>query len=273
MSQKNTEKAGNKPSDPEAQSKAEFAASEAQVMGNIDKFPVIANTTIVVSGSPRTGTSTMMRMLEAGGVPVLVSKKSKEATPQSPYGWYEVAFIGPVFFKSEPAWSNGKAIKLVAPYISWLPLDRDLKVIFMLRDMNEIVASLLAQQSFWEYSPEDCVRDARRYLERNNIDVHFVQYRDMLKYPKSTSIGIADFLGIDSLDIDAMVGIVDPKARYKFKKDLMGKDRETNVLTFDVNKYTEDGDVGVQDTKQVEQLILSKLSAGENVLTGEDELA
>ena len=43
---------------------------------------------IVVSGLPRSGTSMMMRMLEAGGVPSLTDAM-READEDNPTGYYE----------------------------------------------------------------------------------------------------------------------------------------------------------------------------------------
>lgn len=50
----------------------------------------MAGTTVIVSGLPRSGTSMMMRMLDAGGLPLLVDAERPPDT-DNPLGYYEFA--------------------------------------------------------------------------------------------------------------------------------------------------------------------------------------
>jgi len=186
---------------------------------------------IFVSGFARTGTTTMMRMLEAGGIPVLADKRStKDMGPHHPTGIYELHDAGQLLLEKPATWTEGKAIKLVAQYMDFLPLDRPLKVLFMVRDVNEIVASLLAMKVIWENDPITAINNARRLLRSWDVPFHDVHYHTLLKYPKSESARIADFLEMD-LDIDAMAAVVDPKSRRKAFKD-----RDPELVTYEVDR-------------------------------------
>src|ERR1700688_1603425 len=73
---------------------------------------------IVVSGLPRSGTSMMMNMLDSGGVLVLTDGVR---------AWVLLA--------------RGKAVKIVSFLLTWLPETCDYRVVFMERDLDEIIAS------------------------------------------------------------------------------------------------------------------------------------
>jgi len=97
---------------------------------------------ILVSGLPRSGTSLMMNMLQAGGVPIQTDNL-KKANPDNPAGYFEMERVKKIP-EGDTAWlskHHGKAIKIVSPLIPYLPDDLEYKVIFMQRDLDEILAS------------------------------------------------------------------------------------------------------------------------------------
>jgi len=185
---------------------------------------------IIVSGFPRTGTSTMMRMLHLGGVSVLAAKEKMVGSHEfDPYGDYELL---PHKLKRvkvwKPAHTSGKAVKIIAPYIpSACPLDRPVRVLFMLRDSTEIIASLLAMRIVWEWTPIDAVKYARNFIDHHKLPVKYIQYADMYKYPRSTASDVNDWLGFN-LDIDSMASAVDRNARTKVK----GKGGQKRLATY-----------------------------------------
>lgn len=173
--------------------------------------------TTVVSGYPRTGTSTMMRMLINGGLePVADERFLASQDPHDPYGAFEKENIAQAMTDLPPEETNGKAVKVVTPHITWMPLDRPLKVVFMLRDLTEVVASLVAMDVVWEDAPDESISNARRFIEHWCLPVHYVKYKEMVAYPRATALGVADFLELD-LDVDGMATAVDPDARGKGK--------------------------------------------------------
>lgn len=178
--------------------------------------------TVIVSGYPRTGTSMMMRMLAFGGVQPLANKDHIEKPVNQVgnlKGDYEFRNVLRKLQEGElgPEVTAGKVLKLVAPFIEFLPLDRPLKVIFMLRDMREVIASLLAMKTIWEHTPDEAVADARKYLTDLGVPVLYLDYHEVVKYPKTSSLRIQEFLDLD-LDVDRMVTALDPNSRGKKKE-------------------------------------------------------
>jgi hypothetical protein len=188
--------------------------------------------TVLVSGHPRTGTSTMMRMVKLGGMEVIAAEYTTEQDnyKYNPDGIFEIEQIKDNLPKLTPEQTAGKALKLIAPYIGLCPLDRPLKIIFMTRDLPAIVASLMVQNTVWEQPPWETIRNARRFIEYHDLPCLFVDYNDMVKWPRSTATVVADFLEMD-LDIDAMASVVDPNVRDRSKK--IGPKEWEGMITLD----------------------------------------
>lgn len=195
------------------------------------------NTTIFVSGYARTGTTTMMRMLAAAGVKVLASERStKRINVHHPDGVYEMDDVGAWLKQSKPKDTAGKALKLVAQYIHNMPLDRPACVLFMVRDVHEIVASLLAQKVVWEAEPVAALQAARAFLVQNDVPTLNVDYHEMRKYPNATAAKVAGFLedkaGRPGLDTAAMAKVIDPEAR---KKSYEVEGKREGLLSFNLD--------------------------------------
>ena len=95
----------------------------------------------IVSGLPRTGTSMMMRMLDAGGMEAL-SDNIRQADIDNPNGYYEFERVKKI--KEDASWlSNtvGKVFKMVSMLLFELPPSFQYKIIFMERDLDEMMAS------------------------------------------------------------------------------------------------------------------------------------
>lgn len=154
-----------------------------------------------------------MRVLKFAGFELISSEKNLKPVSQvDPHGIYELENLREL--ADHPAeWTANKVIKIVTPYIpKVLPLDRPLKVVFMLRDISEIVASLMVQRTIWEDDPWNSIQAGRRFLEARGIPTHFVHYSDVMKYPKTTVRGIADFLQVE-FDVEEAVKGVEGKPR------------------------------------------------------------
>jgi hypothetical protein len=97
---------------------------------------------VVVSGLPRSGTSMMMQMLEAGGLPILTDGE-RVADADNPRGYYEYAPAKRLM--TDRTWlpaADGKAVKIVAQLLPYLPpAPHRFRVIFMKRDLGEVLAS------------------------------------------------------------------------------------------------------------------------------------
>ncbi|HJW90978.1 MAG TPA: sulfotransferase [Anaerolineales bacterium] len=178
---------------------------------------------VIVSGLPRSGTSMMMKMLEAGGIPALTDNL-RSADDDNPKGYYEFERVKKLP-EGDHAWldeAQGKSVKVISALLEHLPPAYDYKVIFMLREMGEILASQ-RQMLIRTGKPTDTVSDGklaemyRKHLARveawlkaqPNISAHLVDYNQMLKDPRPTVQQIEEFLG-GQLDSERMMGVVDP---------------------------------------------------------------
>src|SRR5436309_14204442 len=104
---------------------------------------------IIVSGLPRSGTSLMMQMLENGGVPV-VTDHIRTADTDNPRGYYEFEQVKKI--KEDASWlpqTRGKAFKMVSQLLYDLPPGERYQIIFMERDLDEM---LLSQEKMLERS-------------------------------------------------------------------------------------------------------------------------
>ena len=72
---------------------------------------------VVVSGLPRSGTSMAMKMLEAGGLPI-VQDGVRSADEDNPKGYYELERVKDLALETDWSWltdSRGKGIKIISP--------------------------------------------------------------------------------------------------------------------------------------------------------------
>ena len=95
----------------------------------------------IVSGLPRSGTSLMMQMLAAGGMPIL-SDGERRADVDNPRGYLEWERIKQL--PKDPACiaeAEGKAVKVISQLLLSLPAQHEYRVIFMQRPLPEVMAS------------------------------------------------------------------------------------------------------------------------------------
>ena len=100
-----------------------------------------ADTVNIVSGLPRSGTSMMMKMLEAGGIEPLIDHIRK-ADIDNPKGYYEFERVKQI--KEDQEWLDdavGKVVKMVSMLLLDLPPGYNYKIVFTRREMKEILAS------------------------------------------------------------------------------------------------------------------------------------
>lgn len=178
-------------------------------------------TVTIVSGLPRSGTSMMMRMLEAGGMQVLTDNV-RTADEDNPRGYYEFERVKQI--EHDQAWledAKGKVVKMISALLKHLPQDYRYKVIFMHRKTEEILASQ-KQMLIRRREPDDRVSDEkmaelyRKHLsqveawidQQPNIEVVYVSYNETLRNPLKQAERVNQFLG-HTLSVENMVGVVD----------------------------------------------------------------
>jgi hypothetical protein len=181
----------------------------------------------VVSGLPRSGTSMMMRMLEAGGIPPLTDEL-READKDNPKGYYEFERVKKLD-EGDTDWveeAQGKSVKVISALLKHLPPGYTYKMIFMRRKMEEILSSQ-RQMLIRRGEPTDSVSDEelmelfRKHLaqiqawidSQPNVEVIYVSYNDVMEAPLEQAQRINHFLG-DTLDVESMVSVVD-QALYR----------------------------------------------------------
>ena len=176
----------------------------------------------VVSGLPRSGTSLMMSMLDAGGLLPLVDYV-READDDNPRGYYEFERVKQL--KQDQTWlpsARGKAVKVISALLAQMPAGECYKVIFMQRNMQEILAS---QRRMLERrgEPSDKIGDSEmaalfeRHLKQvtgwlssqPNMSVLYVDYRQLVRSPHEQTGAVNAFLG-GWLDENKMAAAVDP---------------------------------------------------------------
>jgi hypothetical protein len=191
---------------------------------------------VVVSGLPRSGTSLAMQMLDAGGVPILTDAV-RTADQSNPKGYYELEAVKDLHRQGDTSWladARGKAVKIVSFLLTWLPETYDYKVVFMLRDLDEVIASqatMLRARGESEDSSqsdgstrrtyEDHLEQVFRLLARRSCFSRLsVEYRDVLEQPLEQARRIADFVGM-RVNVDAMARVAD-RSLYRSRKTSPG---------------------------------------------------
>lgn len=185
---------------------------------------------IVVSGLPRSGTSMMMKMLEAGGLPILTDNL-READANNPKGYYEFERVKELP-NGDYGWipeAGGKVVKIVTGLIMHLPPDARYKVIFMQRAMKEVLSSqkkMLGRLGKEDDKVEDekmkkiyqeHLKQVNAWISKQpNIEVLYVNYNTMLGSPLESLQKVNEFLGGD-MDVNVMAGVVD-KELYRERK-------------------------------------------------------
>lgn len=187
-------------------------------MRNADK------TVYVVSGLPRSGTSMMMRMLEAGGLQI-VTDNIRAADDDNLMGYYELEKVKQLK-DGDTAWVEqavGKVIKVISSLLEYLPGDYRYKLVFMERNLLEILASQrkMLERRGKPNNPEDDATFSNLYTKhlvkvktwlpgQPNFDVMYIHYNELLTNPKVFSEEIARFIELP-LDVQAMAGVPEGK--------------------------------------------------------------
>ena len=178
----------------------------------------------VVSGAPRSGTSLMMRMLAAGGIPALTDAQ-RPPDAHNPHGYFEYAPVKRLALGDAASWieaARGQAVKVIYRLLLHLPPRMSYRIIFMERDLEEVFASqrdMLRAQGDAAASQEAArlipafaaeLRAVRDWLARQpNMPVLAVPYAEVVRHPLNWSHEVAQFLGA-GLDEAAMAAAVDP---------------------------------------------------------------
>lgn len=158
---------------------------------------------IVVSGLPRSGTSLMMQMLLAGGVPVLADGH-RPADASNPRGYFEYERVK--WLAADSSWLNdarGKAVKVIVQLVPFLPRDGRYQFIFMHRPMPEIIRSQTDMLEALGKSP-----GAESAALERVFGEHYAAARafaNQLPLSESIEIGFAELISSRGADADRII--------------------------------------------------------------------
>jgi hypothetical protein len=178
---------------------------------------------IVVSGLPRSGTSMMMKMLQAGGIEPVVDN-IRAADDDNPQGYFELERVKRLD-KGDTAWvaeAQGKAVKVISQLLKYLPDEYEYKVIFMRRAMPEILASqkkMLVNRGEDPNKVDDeeiavlfekHLRNVMTWLDTQpTVSTLYIHSSETLADPQTQAKIVNEFLG-GGLDVEGMTAVVDP---------------------------------------------------------------
>ena len=183
----------------------------------------------IVSGLPRSGTSLMMQMLQAGGMGLLTDGL-RAPDESNPHGYLEHEAVK--HGRKDLSWleqAGGKAVKVIHLLLLQLPTDRNYRVVFMVRNLEEVTASqrtMLKQQGRAAAALTDAklaavfetqLAQVRQWLvEHPSFRVLYVNHGSLIENPLATAGQVNEFLG-GALLTAHMAGAVRPEL-YRQRK-------------------------------------------------------
>ncbi len=201
---------------------AKLKAIETNDKANFKKWD---NQITVVSGLPRSGTSLMMQILYNGGLDFL-GDEVRKADSSNPKGYFEYEPVKSLY--NSNAWlseAQNKSIKIVAPLLKHLNPNYRYKIIFMNRDLSEILKS--QQKMMGKNEDTLSLKIWNDYVKMLNqieiwkekqpgVELIYIDYAQLVENPHQYIDKIQDFLGIQ-LDEEKMIKSID-KDLYRNRK-------------------------------------------------------
>ena len=163
-----------------------------------------------------------MKMLEAGGMELVVDNV-RTADVDNPKGYYEDERVKDLAEMEDTSWlraARGKVIKVVSSLLNYLPPSNVYKVIFMRRNLIEVLASqakmLERRGEASQTEDQELMKMYEAHLEkvqfqlrfRPHFETLFVNYADVVGDPSSQARLMAAFVG-GGLDVGKMAAAVD----------------------------------------------------------------
>jgi predicted AlkP superfamily phosphohydrolase/phosphomutase/tetratricopeptide (TPR) repeat protein len=181
----------------------------------------------VVSGLPRSGTSLMMQLLQAGGM-TLLTDSWRTADENNPKGYFEYEPVKRLH--QDNSWlgeAKGKVLKVIAPMLPSLSPACYYRIVFMQRDLEEVLqsqATMLAREEHSGGNPTWLKQSYQQQLKRithwiaqqHNLSVLYVSHHDLLNHPQAEVERLNAFLE-GELELGQCVKVVD-KQLYRSRK-------------------------------------------------------
>jgi predicted AlkP superfamily phosphohydrolase/phosphomutase/tetratricopeptide (TPR) repeat protein len=197
----------------------------------VDQPPIklgpLGDDVLVVSGLPRSGTSMLMQMLHAGGLPVLTDG-TRQADEDNPKGYFEFEEVKKMLqdrdgIKNWVANARCHAVKVVVPLVNSLPPGPKYRVVLLERDPDAILASqakmIVRRGEAVQDTPERRNRLRAQYARlmeqthaalksRPDVQLLTLRYEEIVRVPAAAAEAINQFVG-DELDVSRIASAVD----------------------------------------------------------------
>ena len=198
--------------------------------GLLGSKPSYGEPIVIVSGLPRSGTSMMMKMLDAAGIPIMTDA-IRTADVDNPKGYFEFERVKDLEKDPDRSWvrdARGKALKVISWLLKDLPDDNAYQIVFMRRDIDEVLASqnkMLVNRGETDGTDDDVMAEAyRNHLaavrimgrKKPNWSLIEIRYDEAIRDPASVARRVNEFLG-GRYDEKRMLEAVDEKL-YRNRK-------------------------------------------------------
>lgn len=180
---------------------------------------------LIVSGLPRSGTSLMMQILDAGGLPVMRDhlRPPDESNPRGYFEWEEIKHLPKNPRVIEKA--HGRVTKVISMLLPALPRKHRFRVIFMNREIGAVAASQKRMRTRLAGANRDDAGAAERMRDHRGrtldllrrtptVDLLEIDYDELLAAPRALLERLAEFAGIDHTRIEGMAAAIDPQLRH-----------------------------------------------------------
>jgi len=181
---------------------------------------------IIISGLPRSGTSLVMQILYAGGIPLLFDSE-RLPDNDNPYGYYEHSKIKALTKNSDLSWLNsyqGYAVKIVSPTLAKLNIQFPARIIFMMRSIQEIIESqqkMITRKTHLtleQIKSEDLYKIYEKHIQQTlnllqinpYLKILKIEFSNLFHDTDNTIMKIIHFLD-GELDIEKMKSVINPE--------------------------------------------------------------
>jgi hypothetical protein len=160
----------------------------------------------------------MMQVLDKAALPIL-QDGVRESDVSNPQGYYELEDVKNIVVdNSFLDNAGGKAVKIVAPLPIYMKTELSYKMVFMRRDIEEILRSqekMLLKDQYSEREKfrtiyEFHLKKTYRFLNENNIPFIDVNYNELMANPLVSLGNVATFLELDA-SAESLAEVVNPE--------------------------------------------------------------
>ena len=168
----------------------------------------------------------LMRMLADGGMEMLADGV-RAPDDDNPLGYHELERVKQLQTGMDTAWlrdARGKCVKVISYFLKHLPAGERYRVVFVRRDLAEVLASQRRMLERRGESGGDAAEDGRlegafaahlskverELAARTDCEVLYVDHRAVIESPRAAAEQVNRFLE-ERLDVDRMAAAVDPR--------------------------------------------------------------